>query len=413
MFDLAIHGKIYAGGLMEGWVYVKQGKIARVSRDRLERAEAEITLSGSQFLFPAATDLHVHLRDWSQKQKETVETGTRSAVAGGVTTVADMPNTDPKLDTGKMVEKRVELLRKASFVDFAVHAGVPDSLRDLGSLRRAGAFAVKLYPPDLVRFPEVMKEASRAGLKVAVHAEEHSMSGTPLAPLAEEVAIKKILALVSKSSDVRFAHVSTSAGASELVRSKASHKRLTVEVTPHHLFMSDSVAEDRIGITRKVNPSLRPASNSLKMRRMMREGAFDFYATDHAPHTVEEKFQGAPGFPALEFALPLFLTKTKDLGLVAKLYCEAPATYLGIKKGKISPGYTADLVVVSKRSWRIDPERFVSKGRVTPFAGELMHYAVEHVFKGGSTVYQSGRFRKVPANLVAPRRGSETGRGRV
>jgi dihydroorotase len=402
LFDLAIHGRFYAEGLTSGWVYVKKGKIAKVSRERLEKAEAEITLSDSQFLLPAATDLHVHLRDWSQAKKETVESGTKSAVAGGVTTVADMPNTDPVLGSAGAVERRVELLRANGFADFAIHAGAPASPKEVAALRRAGAFALKLYPPDLGRLPEMLKEASRARMKVAVHAEEHALVGTGAASYAEGVAIRKILQQLGTSSEVRFAHVSTFDGASELVRSKPFHRRLTAEVTPHHLFMSDGVADDRIGVTSRVNPSMRSASNSLKMRRMMRQGAFEFYATDHAPHTVEEKFQGAPGFPALEFALPLFLTKTRDVALVTRMYCEAPAAYLGIRKGKISAGYLADLVIIGRRDWKIDPEKFVSKARVTPFAGEVMRYAVDHVFKGGSTVYQGGRFRRVAPKLVAP-----------
>jgi len=401
MFDLAIHGRVYAGALTYGWVYVKGGRIAKVSRERLGKAEAEITLSGSQFLIPAATDLHVHLRDWSQARKETVETGTKSAVAGGVTTVADMPNTAPKLDSPDVVEKRVELLRDRSFADFAVHAAVPRSLGELATLQRAGAFAVKLYPPDLARFPEVLKEATRLGMKVAVHAEEQAMVGTGAAADAERVAIDRILSQVGPSSDVRFAHISTSQGASAVARSKSSHRRLTGEVTPHHLFMSEGVAEKRIGITRRVNPSLRSVSNSFRMRQMMRQGVFDFYATDHAPHTVEEKLQGAPGFPGLEFALPLFLTKTRDIALACKLYCESPAAYLGIKKGKVARGYLADLVVIGRRDWKVEPEKFVSKGRVTPFAGEVLRYSVEHVFKAGDTVYQDGRFRKTASELVS------------
>jgi dihydroorotase len=209
----------------------------------------------------------------------------------------------------------------------------------------------------------MLKAASRARMKVAVHAEDQSLLGTGEAQYAEGVAIRKILRQVIPSSEVRFAHVSTFDGVAQLVAARPSQKGLTIEVSPHHLFMSDGVADARIGVTRKVNPSLRSASNSLKMRRMMRMGVLDFYATDHAPHTLEEKFQGAPGFPALEFALPLFLTKTKDVGLVSRMYCEAPAAYLGIKKGKISPGYLADLVVVGRRDWQLDPEKFVSKGR--------------------------------------------------
>jgi dihydroorotase len=134
----------------------------------------------------------------------------------------------------------------------------------------------------------------------------------------------------------------------------------------------------------------------------MRQGVFDFYATDHAPHTLEEKFQGSPGFPALELALPLFLTKTRNVALVSRLYCEAPAAYLGIRKGKIARGYSADLVVIGRRDSVVDPEKFVSKGRVTPFVGETLRFAVERVFKNGMTVYdaEGARFTKHAPVLI-------------
>lgn len=408
MYDLSIHGQVFQGRLAERWVYVKDGKIAKVSGRSLGSAQAELELSPSQFLFPAATDLHVHLRDWRQASKETVETGTKSAAAGGVTTVAEMPNTDPKLDTAERVEERVQLLRRKSLVDFAVHAGVPERLGELRRMKSAGAFAVKLFPPELVRFPEVLKSATAAGMLVAVHAEENSMVGTESAALAERAAVEKIIAESRTPSRVRFAHISTSEAATEIARARSTRRSITCEVTPHHLFMSDEVAEERIGITRKVNPSLRSAANSARMRRLLRRGVFDFYATDHAPHTVEEKFQGSPGFPALEIALPLLLSRVDDLGLVAKVYCEAPAKYLGLAKGKISPGYEADLVIVGRESWRVDPERFYSKGRVTPFAGEALRYSVDQVFKSGSSLYAGGRFTKTQTRLVSPGRRLKT-----
>lgn len=401
MFDLAVYGRVCGGP--KSWVSVEEGMIVRVSRERAGKSAAEMVLSDSQFLMPAATDLHVHLRDFAQKKKETVETGTKSAIAGGITTVADMPNTDPKVDSARMVEKRVDLLRSDSYTDFALHAGAPDSPQEVAKMHAAGAFALKLYPPELGGFHELLKETSRAGMKMAVHAEEFVLIGTESAPLAEGVAVRKILQQVGQRSDVRFAHVSTADGASEIARARRIAGRLTMEVSPHHLFMDEEMADKRIGVTKKVNPSLRSRSNSVKMRRMMLRGIFDFYASDHAPHTVEDKFQGSPGFPALEFSLPLFLTKTDDPELVARMYCEAPATYLGLRKGRVRKGYTADLVVVGRRDWKIDPEKFVSKGRVTPFAGETMRYAIDHVLKAGKTVFDGRRVTKTETVLVTGR----------
>jgi dihydroorotase (multifunctional complex type) len=401
LFDLAIHGKAYVGALAERWVFIKDGRIAKVSREPVGRSAATLELGRGQFLIPAATDLHVHLRDWSQSEKETVETGTKSAVAGGVTTVAEMPNTIPKLDTAELVERRANLLRDRSFADFAIHAAAPGETSEIPKMKKAGAFGLKLYPPDLHRFRTVLRSAEVSGLKVAVHAEEDGLLTLGDFDRAESVAVMKILDQVGPRSRVRFAHLSTCEAAQAVLASKRSHKGLEIEVAPHHLFMDERAASARLGAAARVNPRLRSRANSIAMRRLLEDGRFDFYATDHAPHTTDEKLtKGAPGFPGLEFALPLLLTKTRNLALVCRMYCEAPASYLGAKKGRIAPGYAADLVVMARRRWKIDPERFITKARVTPFAGEQMHYAVDHVFLRGSTAYHDGKFHRHPALLV-------------
>jgi dihydroorotase len=401
LFDLAVHGKTFLGKLTDAWVFIQDGKIALVSNGPAGKASATLELDNSQFLIPAATDLHVHLRDWSQSEKETVETGTKSALAGGVTTVAEMPNTVPKLESARLVEARADLLREHSYTDHAIHAAPPKSPDDFMRIREAGAFALKLYPPDLPRLKPILKHAASAGLRVVVHAEESSMVAPYESAGAEPAAVNKILGQVGRSANLRFAHVSTPTAAEAIAATKRTHHNLTIEVAPHHLFMDAPTATERVGAAAKVNPQLRSRSSARAMVRLLREGRFDFYATDHAPHTVDDKLaKGAPGFPGLEIALPLFLTKTNDLALVCKMYCEAPAAYLGLKKGVIAPGYSADLVVVSRRNAIIDPESFVSKGRVTPFGGEELHYAVDQVFLRGSSVFNRGRFFKRPTKLV-------------
>ena len=154
----------------------------------------------------------------------------------------------------------------------------------------------------------------------------------------------------------------------------------------------------RIGEASKVNPQLRSQANSRAMRGLLKEGFFDFYASDHAPHTLNDKLtKGAPGFPGLELALPLFLTKTENVALLCRMFCEAPAAYLGMKKGRIASGYSADLVVLSRRRWRVNPADFVSKARVTPFAGEEMRFAVDQVLRfAGAPSTEKRKFVKAP-----------------
>lgn len=401
MYDLALHGTTYAGSLATRWVYVKDGIIARVASEPVGRAATTLELESDQLLIPSATDLHVHLRDWSQSEKETVETGTRSALAGGVTTIAEMPNTMPRLETAELVESRADLLRSRSLADFAIHAAPPAEEGEFRRIRAAGAFALKLYPPDLHTFSAVLRRARASGLKIAVHAEEESMVSTAASAKAEQVAVEKILKIIHPSSQVRLAHLSTRAAASAAIAKRNTHRGLTIEVAPHHLFIDRETAAARIGASARVNPQLRSIANSRAMRKLLLAGRFDFYATDHAPQTLDDKLAGAPGFVGLEIALPLLLTKTESISLACRMFCESPAAYLGLKKGMISPGYSADLVVLSKRSWRVEPGKFLSKGRVTPFAGEELRYTVDQVFMRGEPVYLDRKFIIHPVMFVS------------
>ncbi len=403
MFDLVIRGRVFSGNLRQRSVYVKDGKIARVTADDPERAERKVLLRPNQFLLPAATDLHVHLRDWNQAYKETVESGTKAALSGGITTIAEMPNTDPRLDTAENVRRRIKLLRERSYVDFAVHAGVPEKVSELERMQAAGSFAVKIYPEEMPRFREVARMAEKLGMKITIHAEVGAMIGTGGEPIAEMESVKGLLSLVRRGMNIRFAHISTVAAAALINRKRGEGFNVRMEVTPHHLFMTRSLSESRIGPASSVRPPLRSGGNVRTMRALLRRSIFDFYATDHAPHSRKEKSRKnpAPGFTALEFAFPLLLAR-EGPERACKMYCENPAKHLGIRKGLIERGYEADLAVFSRRKWRINPSRFVSKGRVTPFEGDTLDYAVDTVFKGGRVAYKTNRFHKQGVTAVPP-----------
>lgn len=403
MFDLVVRGRIFSGNLRQGSVYIKDGKIARVTADDSERAERRVLLRPNQFLLPAATDLHVHLRDWNQAYKETVESGTKAALSGGITTIAEMPNTDPRLDTAESVRRRIKLLRERSYVDFAVHAGVPERVSELERMQAAGSFAVKIYPQEMPRFREVARMAESLGMKITVHAEVGAMIGTSGEPLAEVECVKGLLSLAGRGMNVRFAHISTVAAAALINRKRREGFNMRMEVTPHHLFMTRLLSESRIGLASSVRPPLRSGGNVRKMRSLLRRSIFDFYATDHAPHSRKEKSRKnpAPGFTALEFAFPLLLAR-EGPERACKLYCENPAKHLGIRKGLIERGYEADLVIFSRRNWPIDPSKFVSKGRVTPFEGDTLDYGVDIVFKAGRIAYERNRFHKQNVTAVPP-----------
>jgi dihydroorotase (multifunctional complex type) len=402
VFDLAIHGKTFSGDLQELWTYVEKGVIACVSKKRVGSADETLELSADEMLLPAATDLHVHLRDWGHSHKETVESATKSALLGGVTTVADMPNTQPELTTPDLVRRRVQLIKSSSYVDFCLHCSLPREPKLLIEMKEAGAYALKFYPKDLYFFEEYAEYASKLGLKSVVHAEELALIGTAAEAKAELNAVKSLVRRIRKEWEVRFAHISTAGALRRILGAKLNSSKVTLEVAPHHVFVDRQSCVKRIGVASAVRPPLRSKRDVSELFFALVSNLIDFYATDHAPHTRDEKFcpNPSPGFPALEIAYPLLMTKVSDPAIACKVYCERPAEYLGIKKGFIKPGYDADMVVFRRFQQRIQGSNFVSKARITPFEGEYLGYSVKKVFIRGELACSSGLPQRVSVRHI-------------
>ncbi len=354
-------------------------------------------MAEDEILLPGATDLHVHLRDWEESYKETVSSGTLAALSGGVTTVVEMPNTKPPIDNPEALSKRLELLESDSYVDCAVHVGLPRELQILSAMRREGAIGVKLYPKDFPRLREAFRAAHDQSLKLAVHAEDpEALVQDPVGPRAEENGVKEVCKVASRVGNVRFCHVSLASSVSAIAELKAHTNGVSFEVTPHHALLSCGPDYGRLPPSLNVRPPLRRESDRIAMFEALRNGVADFYATDHAPHTASEKeSQNAPpGFRSLKFAYPLLLTALQDVAMACRLYCERPAAYLGESKGKIEPGMVADLVVFRTRT-RPDgqePEANSDEfdiGETGPFAGRRLGYKVEQVYEGGVLSYSS------------------------
>lgn len=394
-FDLVVNGRaLVASGIENKWVCVKDGIIRKVSTGP-ETGDEIVRLKENQLLLPAGTDLHVHLRDWGQSTKETVESGTRAALAGGITTLADMPNTDPPLNTPERVKQRIELLKSKAYTDFAVHAGVPENAQMLSSLKEAGAFALKFYPKDLNVFPSFLEGCTRLGIKCVVHAEDPDLIGTEREYAAEGSGTLRVLRYLQPGADVRFAHVSLPDMLSRIFTSGLA----VSEVSPHHLLVSaEECAEGRCS----VRPPLRTRDDVMTLRALVLKGLATFFASDHAPHTTWDKEGNppSPGFIGVEFIYPLLLTEF-GLTLTCKLLCENPARYLGIRKGKIEPGYIADFVVFERKKWLLRGEDLHSLSRNTPFLGRTMDFKVTGVYKGGAMVYQEGAYVRSAVQVVA------------
>jgi len=377
--------------------------------------EPVIDASGLR-LFPGAVDVHVHFREPGGSHKETWTTGSRSAAAGGVTTVVDQPNTDPPTVTGEALEAKREIAAEQSIVDFGINGGVtaewdPDSLFAahpfaLGEVFLADSTGEMGIEGDL--FADAVERAAAADTTVTVHAEDATLfdedalanAGDGVgrdadadawsafrAAEAEAAAVERALEVAGDyDAAVHIAHTSTPEGID-----LAADAGATCEVTPHHLYLSRDDL-DELGTLGRMNPPLRSAERREAVFERVVDGTVDMIATDHAPHTREEKeatITDAPsGVPGVETMLPLLLaTAASDDRLsyerVRDLTAANPAAVFGLEqKGRIEAGRDADLVLV-------DPDA------TQPIRGEDLHSNCEWTpFQGIDAVFPLATLRR-------------------
>jgi dihydroorotase len=396
------------------------GRIDAVGEDLSAAASAETIDAAGKRLLPGMIDAHVHFREPGFSHKETWETGSKSAAAGGVTTAIDQPNTDPPTVTGGAVREKAGLATD-SLVDFGINGGVtpdwdPDSLlaapiTALGEVFLADSTGEMGIDAD--RFRAAVERATGAGVTVTVHAED--------ADHFEEAALTEAddgrgrnadadawsayrspeaeLAAVERACDVadavgtriHVAHTSTPEGIDA-----ASGAGMTCEVTPHHLLLSRDDLDD-LGTFGRMNPPLRSETRRKGVYERVRDGTVEMIATDHAPHTEAEKAAPIPeapsGVPGVETALPLLLNEAREgrLGYerVRDLTARNPAAVFDLpRKGQVTPGYDADLVLFDPEATReIRGRDLHSKCGWTPFEGRAGVFP-EMTMVRGETVYR-------------------------
>lgn len=360
------------------------------------------------FVLPAAVDVHVHMRGRSQSAKEDWKTGSKSALAGGVTVVVDQPNTVPPLTTPDAFSARVREAQEHSLCSFAINSGVtPDTPIEAMWASGAMAFGEIFCAPS--SYGEALDSAalSRAlgciralGGLATIHAEGiTSGEDTGLAahdalrsPDREREAVIAVQAGNPDGCRVHFCHMSTAA-ALEAVQG-------TVEVTPHHLFLSrEKIRDDDPRC--KVNPPVRSERERKKL--WTHWDRIDIIASDHAPHTKAEKglpFPQAPaGVPGVETMIPLLMAEVLDkkitLADLIHKTATAPANLIGIPPSGFAPGDRADFALYPHDEVTVEPELLHSKCGWTPFEGYRAVFPTT-VIRGGTVVYQDGEFSRVP-----------------
>lgn len=351
---------------------------------------------------PGLVDMHVHLRDPGQTHKEDIATGTAAAVRGGVTAVACMPNTTPPIDHPTIVEYVLSRSAKTGVcrvypIGAITNARAGEELAPIASLAAAGAVALSDdgdAVPHAGLLARAMRYARQFNLPLIEHCEDRTLSdggvmhegawssvlglrGIPAS--SEEVIVARDLTLAEATgARLHIAHVST-AGSVRLIReARRRGAPVTAEVTPHHLLLTDEAVRG-YETNAKVNPPLRTEADRAALLEGLEDGTIDAIATDHAPHTPEDKlveFDGAPfGVVGLETALGLVLTHLVRPGVLPlvdalRSMSTVPARIFGIPGGRLEVGAPADLVVIDlERGWTVDPAAFASKSRNTPFGG--------------------------------------------
>lgn len=419
--------------IVEGDIYIKEGKILRIGKD-LEGDE--IIDANSNYVLPGLIDVHVHFREPGASSKEDWITGSSAAAAGGITTVLDMPNTQPPTTTIELLKEKRDIAILKSIVDFGFHFGA--STENIAELEKVEKIAsVKFYMSstigslfvdnDAILFEELKTLAARDILAIT-HAENRELvdhytqkvmdekrtdpgayvDSRPNICAAEAVNRLIFLSKMAKNR-LHFCHVSTKEEVEIIAQNKAVVP-VTAEACPHHLFLNKEDFK-KLGTLIKTNPPLRPKEDQHVLWKGVKDGTIDIIATDHAPHLKESKEQdiwsASAGVPGVETMLPLLLNEVNKGNLtfsqLVKLTAENPAKIFRIKnKGKIEKGYDADIVIVDlNKEETVRNDRLFTKCGWSPFDGWKLKGCPIMTFIRGNLVFDHGNINKIKGREVS------------
>jgi dihydroorotase len=380
---------------------IVEGRVTEIG-EHLEAAPGDTVIDAhNAIVAPGFIDMHVHLREPGFTKKETIATGTQAALQGGFTAVACMPNTEPPLDRPDVLAQLAAIAARDGrcriYPVGAITRGRAGTQGvDFAALSAAGAVAFS-DDGNTVMNARVLREAALQARDLPgpfiSHAEDEDLKGEAVmtsgaaadalgaqgAPsLSEDIIIARDLLIALDTRKAwHIAHLSTARGLELLRWSRAQGGTATCEVTPHHLLLTDDAVRER-GAAGKVNPPLRSDADARALREGIRDGTIDVFATDHAPHTEEEKSgdlqAAAVGFTGLEIALGAYALALPDLPLrrFVALLSTNPARILNLEGGTLRVGVPADVTIFADRPWAVNPATFASKGKSTPFSGRTL-----------------------------------------
>ena len=411
-------------GVYDADVLIEDGKIVSTFDWGQKHESDEVIDCKGKIILPGLIDTHVHLREPGQKYKEDWITGTKAAVSSGVTTICDMPNNKPPVLTVDDLEEKRKLVEGRAYCNYGLYIGFDG--KNISEINKAENIpGVKVYVANSTgdmgvgenSLGELFKKCNKL---IVAHAEDEGMikensekylaefEGREIDPAVHSKirsvdcaanAVKLLCDLARENGKkLHIAHVSSDRELAILL--EYQDVGVTCEVAPHHLLLSDDDYA-LFGNLIKVNPPVRSKVDLFTMWKALKFGEIQTIATDHAPHTLEEKRQGykdAPsGIPELDTLLPILLNAVNDGGLeikeLVKLCCEGPAKLFGMKgKGQIEAGFDADLVVVDmEKEFTVKNEKLFTKCKWSPYAGSTFKGCAVMTFVNGELVYKNGK----------------------
>jgi len=411
-----------------GTIYIKDGSFFKIEKKKLSQEQSKglsnvprlIDATG-MIVGPGLIDMHVHLREPGREDEETILTGAEAAAAGGFTSICCMPNTTPPLDNYGIINFVVERARSAKVRVYPIGAITQgqkgEIIAEIGDLVEAGAVAISDdgYP---VMNSGVMRNAMEYtrmfDIPVISHAEDLGLVGTGVANegfnstrfglpgipgIAEEVMVARDIMISDFTGcALHLAHLST-AGSISLVKEAKSRKvAVSCEVTPHHFSLTDDLLESYDSNLR-VNPPIRTKRDVEALKDGLKEGTVDVIASDHAPHSQEEKeveFEAAPcGMIGLETTVGLVVTELVEKGIIDwmeffKKLSLNPATILKLQGGRLQVSAPADLTIIDpQKRWVVDPKKFKSKSKNSPFVGRRLRGKARYTIVAGKVVFEA------------------------
>ncbi|MFQ6133013.1 MAG: dihydroorotase [Armatimonadota bacterium] len=408
----------------EADVLIRGGLVAEIGVG-LAAPEAQLIDARDRIVCPGLIDMHVHLREPGEEHKETIQTGTRAALAGGFTTVCCMPNTRPRLHSRQVLaDLRLRLEREADCGVVAIGwagATLPSGWEALAELLEAGHVRLVSDDGDAMQdrgqLRRVLEACAGADVAFIAHcesarlapegwvmnagqvAEELGVVGLP--PEAESEAAAQLVEVAEETgARVHVAHVSARQTVQVVRAAKERGVSVTAEACPHHFTLTAEAVREQ-GANAKMSPPLRTKADVEAIKEGLADGTIEVIATDHAPHTVEEKARGlveAPcGVVGLETCVGLVLTELVEAGVLSLAQAVekmtiGPARVAKLDTGTLAPGSPADVTVIDPEAeWTVDPEQFESKGRNTPFGGRRLKGRAWATIVGGEARMMEGR----------------------